>query len=182
MRDLAQVIDQLLNVVPAHLMLRNALEAEKASVLFSAPELMDLRWRHTAMVLEEHIPEELQEPWQKQVAAIWQNKPVEDQPKPECKHEYFMDTFNGRLTCNNCEDRKQLAPNQVWEVGSHITTRVIVVKVNIDHWGLLRVDVSGKELSVTLLEPVAMTRLVKYVGNIETDFITSQLNSKAAVR
>lgn len=87
MRKLEEVIDQMLAVIPAdedHL--RATLESHRRSAEFSSPELLQLRWRETALELEdtfcEEIDGEVQPPklepgsWQEKVFKIWMNQNV----------------------------------------------------------------------------------------------------------
>lgn len=84
MRKLEEVIDQMLAVIPAdedHL--RATLESHRRSAEFASPELLQLRWRETALELEdffcEEIDGEVQPPklepgsWQEKVFNIWMN-------------------------------------------------------------------------------------------------------------
>jgi hypothetical protein len=86
-RKLEEVIDQMLMVIPGdqdHL--RATLVSHRSSALFASPELVQLRWRETAMELEdtfcEEIDGEVQPPklepgsWQEKVFKIWMNQDV----------------------------------------------------------------------------------------------------------
>lgn len=56
MRKLEEVIDQMLMVIPGdqdHL--RATLVSHRSSALFASPELVQLRWRETAMELEDIV-------------------------------------------------------------------------------------------------------------------------------
>lgn len=76
MRDIAEVIDQMLVVIPADKeSLRARLDSVKKSAFFTAPELAGNNWHSVAGILEGEIGEPL-EPWQKEVAAIF-NGPQE---------------------------------------------------------------------------------------------------------
>ena len=77
MRNLATVIEQMINVIPRD----NAefiaeLESRLSSVHYSAPELMGLRWRSVAGTLSDYISQDetLWTDWQKEVVKIWMNE------------------------------------------------------------------------------------------------------------
>jgi len=75
MRALDQVIDQLLKVVPMGEDLHRMLKSQYDTVMYSAPELMPMRWRQVADILvdEMGIPP-FTELWKKQVVKIWLDK------------------------------------------------------------------------------------------------------------
>lgn len=82
MRKLEEVIAQMLLVIPGdqdHL--RATLESHRSSALYASPELLQFRWRETAMELEDTFCEKVDgkvlppklEPgsWQEKVYNIW---------------------------------------------------------------------------------------------------------------
>lgn len=74
MRNLVTVIDQMLEVMPASERgFIEALNSARHSAIFSAPELMRLRWEITAECLEDYItvPTEC---WQQQLVDIWMDR------------------------------------------------------------------------------------------------------------
>lgn len=84
MRELSEVIDQMLAVIPDHEdNLRAILESKRGSAIVSAPEQMHFWWRETAMELEDFFcvvvdgepqPPKLEDgSWQQKVYNIWMN-------------------------------------------------------------------------------------------------------------
>lgn len=77
MRDLAKVIEELLQVIPLD---KDDFRADLKSchqiALFSAPELMYLRWESAAEILAEYmdLDETKHNDWEKKVIDIWLNK------------------------------------------------------------------------------------------------------------
>ena len=69
-RDIIEVIDRLLGIVPeGETGLRAGLNSVKQSALFTAPEMMTIRWRRLGEVLQEEIGQP-REPWQVEVGEI----------------------------------------------------------------------------------------------------------------
>ncbi len=75
MRSLDKVIDQMLAVIPAEeVELIESLNASKRSFMYSSPEMIPLRWRVTAEILEEQFETEPKDGWALQVINIWMDK------------------------------------------------------------------------------------------------------------
>ena len=79
MRNLVNIIDEMLRHVPEteeHLVAD--LTDLRSSTAYSAPELMGLRWRCGAEVLEEHFPADPKDfnDWQKKVCEVWMGRPL----------------------------------------------------------------------------------------------------------
>ncbi|TXH17911.1 MAG: hypothetical protein E6R03_03130 [Hyphomicrobiaceae bacterium] len=77
MRDLGKVIDEMIAVIPPTEgeVLISRLKAQKESFLFSAPELVGMRWGVTAECLAEELGNVRQtEGWKKTVQDIWMNR------------------------------------------------------------------------------------------------------------
>lgn len=73
-RNINEVIDQILNLVPEDK--KASLERIKRSVLYSAPELIPLKWLELQYVINEMIPYPPCVNWHYKVVAIFTNKPL----------------------------------------------------------------------------------------------------------
>lgn len=76
-RDLSAVLGDVLGIVPmSHVELKQALESVRDSTLFSAPELLRIRWQEAAYVLKHYFPSEEKdfEDWHRKIINMWQNK------------------------------------------------------------------------------------------------------------
>lgn len=83
MRDLATVIKKMIDSIPTDktdVILRTRLvvdlNSHLDSIMYSAPELMGMRWNNVADTLRDHIPrdKEMWTIWQKKVVEIWMGK------------------------------------------------------------------------------------------------------------
>lgn len=77
MRQLSTVINQMLSVIPSDKTDFIAdLNRNLDSVMYSAPELMWMRWRNVADTLADHISPDVEmwTTWQKEVVEIWMGK------------------------------------------------------------------------------------------------------------
>ena len=77
MRDLGKVIDEMIAVIPPieGEILIARLKAQKESFLFSAPELVGIRWQVTSECLADELGNKRQtEGWQKTIQDIWMDK------------------------------------------------------------------------------------------------------------
>lgn len=71
MRNLSDVVDQMLEVIPTeNESLINRLKAAKQSSLFAAPEMQSVFWNECFTSLVSEIGEPVED-WQKKVAAIF---------------------------------------------------------------------------------------------------------------
>ncbi len=70
MRDLLKIIDQIIEVAPD---LKDNFKSLKDSILYTAPELIPMRWRQAALLLNHHT---VGHPKNKEISAIFsgQNK------------------------------------------------------------------------------------------------------------
>jgi hypothetical protein len=77
MRNLIEVIHQMQKQIPlSEERFHAALKSQEESILYSAPELMQLRWHETSYIINDFIhcpPDQLNE-WQKKVVDIWMDK------------------------------------------------------------------------------------------------------------
>jgi hypothetical protein len=70
-RNIADVIDRILDVVPTEMIsLRVQLDALKESAIFTAPEAMGRRWSMLADILTDALPTTSTEAWQDKVGRI----------------------------------------------------------------------------------------------------------------
>ena len=78
MRDLEKLVKEIISVIPydENRGLVEDLERHLDSILFTAPEIMGLRWRSVGETLGDYISEEpINTPcWQKTVIELWTGK------------------------------------------------------------------------------------------------------------
>jgi len=76
MRNLVQVIDQMLGYIPSdEAVLTETLKDKKDSVLYSSPEVIPYRWREVAFILFNYLDKPpFSEEWKKKVYNIWMDK------------------------------------------------------------------------------------------------------------
>lgn len=71
MRNLSDVVDKMLEVIPSEKeSLRDQLKATKQSSLFAAPEIQSSFWNNCAGILNREIGDPVED-WQKKVASIF---------------------------------------------------------------------------------------------------------------
>jgi len=73
-RELTDVLDQILVVVPQDHDLQETLQRIQRSVSFAAPEMKRFWWREAAMELEGAIPFPAQEGWHQKAFDIFVDK------------------------------------------------------------------------------------------------------------
>jgi hypothetical protein len=73
MRDLPQLIDKLLEIIPeTEAVLRAELRCTHASASFSSPEMMSTWWNEAGMTLLQHLgTPPWEEEWKDMVSKIW---------------------------------------------------------------------------------------------------------------
>jgi len=79
MRSLYEVIDQIIKEIPKKEEgFIISLKSRRESALYTAPEVMSLRWGEVSTILGIYLPKKLTEDWHFKVVSIFSTIPEED--------------------------------------------------------------------------------------------------------
>lgn len=75
MRNLLDVIDQMIACIPSEERdFIHQLQQNRSSMEYTAPELIGLRWKNTAITLHEHLGNPpFSDEWKQKIYNIWMN-------------------------------------------------------------------------------------------------------------